>query len=326
LKVAIVKPDHLGDLVLSVPAIRAAEKYFGAITLFVSERCRGLAHFLFPNAQLQNINFPHLARSKVFAANLDAAGEKLEGFDLVLWLRNDPFIHKFATELKTSQDFIRDDYSTHEAVLQKEMLLRHLPNYSRTELFGEHRWPENIKRIGLSIGSGFPTNQWPMVYWVELAAALTGFGVEITLIAGPAEQQQTRLLNKAFPHFSRTVVGSDDYARFLDEISNLDLIIATDGGTGHLCSLAKPMLSIFASSPWRRFAPFGKDNVVITRDLSCSPCCNFSMAEVNGCMTRECSIGIYPDIIASILIEGLAELSSARAVMRRGTSHAIRPN
>lgn len=326
MSVALVKPDHLGDLVLSVPAVRAAEKHFGAITLFVAERCRALARFLFPNVQIETINFPHLARTKGLAVNLALAGRKLEEFDRVLWLRNDPFIHEFAKDLKANQDFIQDDYSRHESVLQKEMLTRHLPNYSRTELFGEQRWPKHAKRIGLSIGSGFPTNQWPMVYWLELATALVRSDIGITLVAGPAEHRQIQLLNRVFPHFGRTVAGGDDYASFLDELSDLDLIVATDGGTGHLCSLAKPMLSIFASSPWRRFAPFGKGNVVVTRDLGCSPCCNFSMVEVNGCVTRECSVGIHPDLIASLVIEGLTESNSANAIVRRGTSHPVKSN
>jgi len=46
--IAILKPDHLGDLVLSVPAIRAVRARYRNITLFVASSSRPLAGFLFP--------------------------------------------------------------------------------------------------------------------------------------------------------------------------------------------------------------------------------------------------------------------------------------
>ena len=322
MRIAVIKPDHLGDLVLSIPAIKAAQKHYGTISLFVSERSKSLAHFLFPGVEVHTINFPHLARGNEFIDNLTETGALIEKYDLILWLRNDPFIHQYTNRLKANQDFINDDYFAHETTLQREMLLRHLPSYSRTELFGAIRWPEVVSRVGLSIGSGFPNNQWPLVYWLQLATALMGAGLELTLIAGPAETRQAGLLSNCFPHFHATVIGSADYASFLGDISDLDLIIATDGGTAHLCSLVKPVLSIFGSSPWRRYAPFGRENVVLTRDLSCSPCCNFSMAEINGCMSRECIVGIYPEAVLSLLKFGPAIARPSQVFIRQGTSHA----
>src|SRR6185312_7098938 len=85
-RVALVKPDHLGDLILSAPAIRAAQLHFGQITLFVSDSTRSLAQFLFPDVELASINFPHLARNNKMQSDLQSVATALNRFELVLWL------------------------------------------------------------------------------------------------------------------------------------------------------------------------------------------------------------------------------------------------
>lgn len=320
-RVAVVKPDHLGDLILSSPAIRAAQKHFGAISLFVSDGARALAEHLFPEIELRSINFPHLSRGRHLDTDLESSASALNEFDLVLWLRNDPFIGQFSKQIKASQDFATGDFLTHETFIQKEMMLRHLKDYSRSQLFSADpiRWPERVHRVGLCIGSGFPHNRWPNVYWLQLAAKLSESGREIVLIAGPGEVQDAMLLSRCL-RFNRIVVGSANFRAFLDDLEEIDLIIATDGGSAHICSLTKPILSIFGSSPWRRYAPFGRDNIVITRNLSCSPCCGFSMEEVNGCMTRECVVGLDPEVVVEYLSHCNIPKSN-RLVVQRGTSH-----
>lgn len=324
-KVAVVKPDHLGDLILSTPAIRAAKRHFGEITLFVSDSTRPLARFLFPEIPLGSINFPHLARSNKPLLDLDASASALNNFDLVLWLREDPFISPFAGKIRATQDFASGGHLTHESAIQKRMMLRHVANYSRTDLFSPSpiHWPHHIRNVGLCIGSGFPTNRWPNVYWLQLASALSRAGLNLTLIAGPGELKDVALLAHSFkPGFARTVIGGADFKTFLDELEEVDVVVATDGGSAHICSLVKPVLSIFGSSPWRRYAPFGRANIVVTRDLGCSPCCNFSMEEVNGCMTRECIVGLEPDIVSTILSNG-GNAPLPRITVQHGTSHVF---
>jgi ADP-heptose:LPS heptosyltransferase len=322
-KVAVVKPDHLGDLILSVPAIRAAQNHFGAISLFVSDSTRPLAHFLFPELELRSINFPHLTRNKSIPFDLDTTACALNEFDLVLWLRDDPFIGAFAERVKVRQDFASGGYFTHESAIQKRMMLRHVENYSRTKLFSTVpiHWPGVIRKIGLCIGSAFPTNRWPNVVWLQLASTFLQSGLDLILIAGPGETKDVALLSRSLKGgFTRIVIGGTDFGAFLDEIADVDLIIATDGGSAHICSLHKPVLSIFGSSPWRRYAPFGCENVVLTRDLACSPCCNFSMEEVNGCMTRECIVGLEPELVPLIVFGGRMP-TNRRFVIQRGASH-----
>lgn len=328
-RVALVKPDHLGDVVLSAPAIRAAAVSWAEVTLFVSSTSYGLARFLFPEIGLRTLDFPHLARKKAAALDAQRLGAELDGFDLVLWLRDDPVIRSLCERVRAEQDFASGGHLTHETAIQKRMLLRHLPNYSRSALFAAEPipWPGAIRSVGLCVAAGFPTNRWPNAYWLELAARLAGEGVGLTLIGGPGERQDLALLSKCLNVPHGIVIGGTDFPAFLDGIGEVDLVVATDGGAAHICSLAKPVLSLFGSSPWRRYAPFGAENVVITRDLCCSPCMQFSTEHVNGCVTRECLAGLPPEPVVDLfrqLREAPAQpVRRHGLIVQRGTSHSF---
>lgn len=324
-KIALVKPDHLGDLVLASPAIRAAQQHFGNVSLFVSDTTRPLARFLFPEIELRSVNLPHLARSRNATFDLDGFVSALREFELILWLRDDASIRLISERINATQDFATGDHLTHETAIHKRMMVRHVGNYSRTKSFSAVpiRWPVSIRTVGLCVAAGFPTNRWPNVLWLELAGILLHSGLALTLIGGPDEREDVALLARCLNNPSiATVIGGPDFRSFLDALGDLDVVIATDGGSAHVCSLERPMLSLFGSSPWRRYAPFGKENVVASRDLSCSPCRQFSVEEVNGCMTRECIIGLEPTVIQQVLFAAdAAGPRTPHLAIQRGTSH-----
>lgn len=324
-KVALVKPDHLGDLVLASPAIRAAQRHFRDVTLFISDTTRPLAEFLFPETELRSVNLPHLARNRRITFDLDRFVSALNEFELVLWLRDDPFVRGIAERITVTQEFAAGGHLTHDTAIHKRMLIQHVGNYSRTELFSKKpiRWPRSIRKIGLCVSAGFPTNRWPNVSWLKLAASLSRSGLALTLIGGPNERQDIALLARCLSNVQLTkAIGGPDFRSFLDALDDIDVVIATDSGSAHLCSLEKPVFSLFGSSPWRRYAPFGRENVVVTRDLSCSPCVQFAADEVNGCITRECLVALEPVAIQQALFAvNTTPAATPEITVQRGTSH-----
>ena len=80
------------------------------------------------------------------------------------------------------------------------------------------------------------------------------------------------------------VTGAIGRGRGLAEA--VDLVIATDSGTAHLTSLVRPVISLCGGSPWTRFAPLGRYNVVLSRRYPCSPCWQF----VRGCI--DCRLNV----------------------------------
>src|SRR5205807_3625323 len=136
-------------------------------------------------------------------------------------------------------------------------------------------------------------------------------GTQIVLIGGPAEVSRLRILGEALcdalGYQPRSIIGGNDFQAILQHIgSEVDLVVATDSGTAHLAALVRPVVSLFGGSPWRRFAPIGKFNMVLSRRLGCSPCMQFNRAIVNTCHTQECLSNLFPEQVYACLTAYLA--------------------
>jgi heptosyltransferase-2 len=133
---------------------------------------------------------------------------------------------------------------------------------------------------------------------VDIGSKLLRRKVEVYLVGGRREILDLNILHGLLKlPWSHVVIGDDNFQAFLDKISTLDLLIATDSGTAHICSLVVPVLSIFGPGPSRRYAPFGAHNRVLTLDLVCSPCYQFDKKMINLCVSRECMNTILPDAV-----------------------------
>jgi len=329
--IAILKPDHLGDLVLSVPAIRAVRARYRNITLFVASSSRPLAGFLFPDIEdIRSADLPHLARNGEAHTPPGMLIDELNRFDHVLSLRHDTALHLLVSRLGVPRTSVGDGgHLVHESATQQRAAESLCGPYSRTRLFSglPHEWPVAPRHVALCISAGFPTNRWATVCWAELGTRLGALGIRLTLVGGPVERDELRMLSRLLGHVPHDVlVGSSDFAAFFAALEPVDLVIATDSGTAHICSLHKPVCSLFGSSPWRRYAPFGRGNVVVTREEPCSPCVQFSVTQLNGCLTRECLARIHPATVLRVVLSNGFDFSGVRGVrVERGASHRNEP-
>ena len=306
MRLAVVKPDHLGDLVLASAAVRALAAVHPDLTLFVSTRSRGLANWLFPSLEVRALDLPHLAKADAE----DPPPPDLSGYDAVAFLRRDGVMTPRWADLRTRRyAMFVEDHATHQSLLDYGVVREFAPAYDIDACFFAdagagvaQKARREPQRVGLSIGSGFYTNVWPLVRWVELAKLLARRGVGTWVVCGPAEIAAAHvLLDAAGLGRDRLILGGADFATFSAAVDELDLVVGSDGGTAHLCSLTTPVLSIFGSSPVRRYAPFGRVNTVVSQMLNCSPCIQYSARLVNGCAGVECMAAIKADdILAAI--------------------------
>jgi len=328
-RVGIVKPDHLGDLILASPAIRGILNWYGSnsVDLYIASACMPLADYLFPGARKYCSDFRHLSRGIVSNFDSTSLVGQLAKYDLVFCLRDDPQMRRLIASLQTQTEIINGDHRVHDTWIHKRTVCKRIPNYSRTVNFTDHviAWPQDIQHIGLCISAGFPTNRWPNINWLQLATLLSRDGIKVSLIGGPKERADLALLSALLTNRAHRVIqGGSDFGAFFAELKTIDVVVASDGGTGHLCSLVKPMISLFSASPWRRYAPFGRSNLVLTMDLPCSPCVQFSTNEVNCCVTRECVSRISPSAVYTAILSHGEDFSRIRELhVQRGTSHAF---
>jgi heptosyltransferase-2 len=89
-RVAIVKPDHLGDLVLASPAMRAIwNRFGGGVEFFVSSATIPLLRYFFPGAaEVHRTDLSHLAKGHSVNITALELGDRLRRFDTVFFLRS----------------------------------------------------------------------------------------------------------------------------------------------------------------------------------------------------------------------------------------------
>jgi len=305
--VAIVKPDHVGDLVLAAPAINRLAELSPNPVLFVSSTNVWLAQYLFPYIPVRALDFPHLAKGiGVGALSPGMVRTTFAPFRTIFVLRVDAALNRPALRTANRPIFMtvgRPD--VHEVRSHAECLYGVIGHYDSDSYWPGRlsAWPSQIDRVALVVGAGFPSNRWAAWNWARLARLLHRHGCSVLLVGGPSEGDFVAMTAKIANLVSlQTFIGTaENISEMLRRLSECDVAIATDGGSGHLASLACPVLSLFTSSPYRRFAPFGRENRLITLELECSPCMNADDRQVNLCLTHECSFGILPETVMEAL-------------------------
>jgi len=337
-RVGILKPDHLGDLVLSAPALAALGRRFADLTLFCHPKNLPLADHLFPGLRTCPLHLAHLDKERRSGPSarqlLQTLGREI---DLLICLRWDGESERLLVvpqiEYHLPGPSLMD---RHIAAEQHDLVSRFtgpydiLSSYSYAGCPGVSGRPTQLGAVGLCISAGFHLNAWPLSHWQELARLLHRHGTRTILIGGPAEVGRLRILESAMKsalgYRPAVIVGGTDFGSTLQSIAGqCDLVVATDSGTAHLAALVRPVVALFGGSPWRRFAPLGRHNLVLSRRFACSPCCQFTRAAVNSCHTQECLVNLMPRQVYGCLNAYLAGLDLSQELELDGIWMAQAP-
>lgn len=300
MKIAIVKPDHLGDFILATPAIRALRAAGHETSLFLATGNFALARHHFPDAELVPVDLPYLNRkldSKSWSGAYRSLG-RLREFDLVLFLRRDWFLQPGNFCDWTDYGLtIEDRLDRHQTQLEQAIAEPVCGVYNIDEMLTgatPRPYPVAPRSIVFAIGTGFPFKKWSPLGWVELAQKLLAAGKSVQILSGPGEIAESAFIARAAGLDQRrdVFVGGADFSALDQWLADHDATVAVDGGSAHLCSLATPVVTLFGPSPARRYAPTGARNRIVTRGLGCSPCVGFDARALNACMSRECMYGL----------------------------------
>lgn len=305
--VAIVKPDHIGDFMLSVPALRALLRKFGQYDLFATPGNRFVQEFFLPDGvSFHPVKFAHLQKDSIG----DQLGDflpRVKSYSLVVFLRDDGFCRDVCSILGSKAVITHGNNLTHESKIQQLVTETLTGSYSRTQMFWPDKalhWPNRIECVGISLSAGFFANKIPSVCLLRLAQSLIKkHSIRVKLIGGPLEIDELQLMARMLDLSQADVVlGGTKLEDFYQRVGECDVVIGGDSGTMHLVSAKVPVLGIFTSSPWQRFSPFGASNRVLYSDVPCSPCIQFSKNAFNGCMSRECAALISAEDIENALL------------------------
>src|SRR5262245_40356483 len=121
MRIAVLKPDHLGDLVLAAPAIAALQRRFDDVTLLCHPDTVALARHLFPALALRPVLLPHLDRERQLDAKARPLADLRDEFDLWICLRWDVNVKAHLENARVSYHASEsDDLDGHLAVEQHD--------------------------------------------------------------------------------------------------------------------------------------------------------------------------------------------------------------
>jgi lipopolysaccharide heptosyltransferase II len=129
-----------------------------------------------------------------------------------------------------------------------------------------------------------PAKEWPLVRYSALVDLLADrFGAECVLVGAPAERLKCEQV-AATSHFGAIVAaGETGIGELIALLSQCHGFAGNDSGAMHLAAaLAVPTVGIFGSTNPARTGPLGRNASVVYHPIECSPC-----------LERECRFGHY---------------------------------
>ncbi len=177
----------------------------------------------------------------------------------------------------------------------------------------DREWAENQLRplagsptIALHPYATHPAKQWPEEKWLELIHRLQKQNIASLIIGQSArplkKSSDTRPENAGTPPVL-DCTNSTNLAQTCALLEQADVLVSGDSGPMHLgTAVGTPVVALFGptSKEWG-FYPSGKNDTVITRGASCSPC---SLHGKNTCRTNfACMRDISVDQVMEKILE-----------------------
>ncbi|MBA2288741.1 MAG: glycosyltransferase family 9 protein [Ktedonobacteraceae bacterium] len=129
--------------------------------------------------------------------------------------------------------------------------------------------------IGLHGGARPPARRWPLERFARVGNELMQrFGAQIILTGGPGEEAMARTVEEQLSGPALNLAGQTSLGALAGVISKLDLFISNDTGPAHIANAVDTFsITIFGPADHRRWAPLDQARHPIVRQpVECSPC------------------------------------------------------
>jgi len=323
LKILLLKPSSLGDVIHALPVLRLLKLHHPAAEIFWWIDS-SLAPLIEGDPDLTGVvrferkrwtrpqHWPEMFRS------IRALREK--NFDLVIDLqslaRSGAFAWLARGKLLVGLDEVREgargfydlavprkSFHTHAvdwylSVLPPLGVPVHknfvwLPERPQIAAEVKHKWPaafaSHSQLILLQPGARWLNKRWPIQHFVELVRALAGkfpdahFGI----LGGKDDAPLGKIISQSAPEKVLNLCGATTLPEMIEWIRLGDLLITNDTGPMHVAAaLNKPLVALFGPTEPHRTGPYGQLENVLRLDLPCSPCLSSrcAIAETDKCL------------------------------------------
>lgn len=312
--------NWLGDLVMSLPALRAIRRTYSDSTLAVLVKAE-LAGF-FAGLRWVDEVIPYSVRQGMPGIRDRArivASLRKRGFDLAVLFPNsfESALWVWLAGIPRRAGFIADGRGpmlTDKAAVTPAAMDAHQGNYwlemvrgtlaadgdpadaglepdhstrARMQLWLTERRhnPSHGKLIAIAPSAAYgPAKEWPLASFASLIDSLASqTDAECVVVGSPGEQAKCEQVAASSRSGAIVAAGATDVAELIALLSLCDGFVGNDSGSAHLAAaLGIPAIAIFGSTNPARTSPLGPRARVIYRSLECSPC-----------LDRTCRFGHY---------------------------------
>jgi lipopolysaccharide heptosyltransferase I len=306
LKILILKPSSLGDVVQALPVLRLLKHHWpqSEIHWWIES---SLAPLLDSDPDLAGIvpferqrwsspaYWPEMCRSIL--------SMRRQRFDLVIdlqslarsgafaWLTNGNCLIGLDDAREGARGFYdiavpRTSYHTHAvdwylSVLRALGVPVHknfvwMPERQDVSAAIRRKWPVDASRwILLQPGARWWNKRWPVEYFASLTVHLTKTLPQhrFAILGSAADQESGAAIARSAPDHTLDLTGKLSLAEMVEWLRAGDLMISNDTGPMHVAAaLDKPVVALFGPTNPSRTGPYGQLAGVIQTRLPCVPC------------------------------------------------------
>jgi heptosyltransferase II len=318
-RIVVKEVNWLGDLVMSLPALRAIRRNLPDTHLAVLIK-RELASF-FDGANWIDEVIPYVVRrgvggvldrariiNDIRARQFDLAVLFPRSFEAAFWMtmarvrERAGFIADARGPMLTiganvPSDATRDHQSKYWLAMIRETLgiegdaanfviTPHEPNVARIrEWLAAHRRKPDTRLVAIAPAAAYgPAKEWPAENFGALIDSIAErWNAECVLVGAPAERAKCEQVARAAAQGAIVAAGETDIGELVALLSLADAFIGNDSGAMHLAgALGIKTVALFGSTNPYRTGPLGPRAWVVYHRLECSPC-----------LARTCRYGHY---------------------------------
>jgi lipopolysaccharide heptosyltransferase II len=306
LKILILKPSSLGDVVQALPVLRLLKLHRPEAEIFWWIDSR-LAPLLEGDPDLAGVvrferrrwtspvHWPEMCvriqwlRAQEFDWVIDL--QCLARSGAFAWLANGRLLVGLDEPREGARGFYdvvvpRTSFHTHAvdwylAVLPRLGVPVHwdfvwLPERPEIAAAVKAKWQtEGTRWIALQPGARWTNKRWPVERFAEVARQLAGqcADVRFAVLGGQDDKPLGKFLVNALPERCLDLTGRTSLPEMVEWLRLSELMITNDSGPMHVAAaLRKPLVAVFGPTEPRRTGPYGLLDQVLRHPLPCAPC------------------------------------------------------
>ena len=351
MRILILKPSSLGDVVLAVPVLRSLKKAYPAseiywwlssdllsllegdpdLTGIIPFRRRkwhspsNVRSLVADTQRLRSLHFDWiidlqgLFRSALFGwlvhgkvfVGLSDYGEGAHLFFDVAVERSHDKVH--------AKDYYQGVLTPLKIPIAQDF--EWLPLRPRIQEAILSAFPVREKRLVILVpGARRANKRWPIQHFIDLVGRLAAEreDLQFVVLGGPADREPGELIHQASPERCWNLAGKTTLAEMVEWIRLSTLVVTNDSGPMHVAAaLAKPVVAIFGPTEPRLTGPYGPLGHVLQAKLPCVPCMK---DRCHHWPRFECLHVITPAMVHEVALHHLQTSADRSAANRPGRS------